>query len=302
MCWRKTVVVDVRTGDVVWTWCDLDVAYFPIQWSDSGARLLVMRERNTEMLSSLAVIDLRRGISPIPNTPAWSQQAQWSPQNDEVLFTGRPGGMDGDVGVYVARRAARGPALIAALARLLGVRASDVPGDFWIFFMRSAGARPEVYTNSVWITRRRTGGGKEIVPHTWGVRDVPSVSPDGTRLAWVKRAQERRPTELLVYSWRSGRAPTRVTVPDRFCWQVLWRPDGRTIFCVGATRCWVYDTENGELEAVPTELVPKPHFPAEWLPDCQRVLIEQGSAVWLINLELQTAQVLYDFEKDNASW
>lgn len=104
----------------------------------------------------------------------------------------------------------------------------------------------------------------------------PMWSPDGTKLAFLHRAEGR--FELLVYDVASGLI-SRIAGRGFDVDSPAWSPDGQRIAFVSGNDLFISMTDGVE----PIRLT-KGAFPA-WSPDGSRIAFERGGSVWVIGAD-----------------
>jgi len=150
-----------------------------------------------------------------------------------------------------------------------------------VFFRRSVSGKPSL--NRV---DSETGNDHPVVP-AGKHASCPVVSPDGTRLAYLKRNKEAGGVDLMVLAFGGGEPVTLATGVEGSEFP-SWSPDGRSLaFAAGSPlQVWVGSAAGGEPRAVSP---PGGDYPV-WSPDgrwiAYSVWTDSGDAnqgAWLVS-------------------
>jgi Tol biopolymer transport system component len=116
---------------------------------------------------------------------------------------------------------------------------------------------------------------------------APSWSPDGTRIAMIKRLDPGGDEDLFVMN-ADGSNPRRLTEGQQPGADYAWSPDGTAIAYVNARGIHVVDVATGEVS--PLRVTPKnvAHHSPSWSPDGTQLVFgrdfRSSSEVWAIAL------------------
>jgi hypothetical protein len=104
------------------------------------------------------------------------------------------------------------------------------------------------------------GRGRQRLTRTAAAEAFPRLSPDGTRLAFVRDGR-------LLVGTPEAKAARAVTVDGQVASRVSWSPDGRRLAVATSSGLWTV-APGGRPQAVP---VPLPPLSAAWSPDGARI-------------------------------
>ncbi len=157
---------------------------------------------------------------------------------------------------------------------------------------------------AVYVAAAHDGSGVRRISGT-GMALVPSWSPDGTRVAFV-RAEPQRPRvwQLWTVDLRTGRLQQHTSHRVGQPWGGSWFPDGRRIAYSLEDRLVVLDVQSGERRVyaspLPGRLVRTPAVS----PDGSHVVFQvRQSGVWLLHPESgRTERLLADRSAQEFAW
>jgi Tol biopolymer transport system component/imidazolonepropionase-like amidohydrolase len=194
------------------------------------------------------------------NGPAWSPDGQYLVGRKRLTDTSSLGTVElwmwhvrGGEGLQLTKKDEQPDAADAAFS----------PDGRFLYYS----ARPGRYkydsnvNNGIWQIKRRDRRTGQALPLTaeFGGAAVPTPSPDGTQIAYVRRVRAK--TRLEVLDLATGR--TRVVAPEierdgqeGFASHGVtpgfdWTPDGKSILTTAQGRIWRFDAQSGERTAVP---------------------------------------------------
>jgi dipeptidyl aminopeptidase/acylaminoacyl peptidase len=165
------------------------------------------------------------------------------------------------------------------------------PDGARIAFTRVAiDAESDEYRTSIWIADANAAEGATPRPLTQGLYDQqPRWSPDGTRLAFVRKSDPKSPPQIHVLSMEGGEAAA-LTKLKKGASGPSWSPDGRRIaFVSEANPAIDDDPERKEPKNAPGRVVTKPVF--RW-NNQGFVDPEHPEHVWVIEVEGGTPKQL----------
>jgi Tol biopolymer transport system component len=133
---------------------------------------------------------------------------------------------------------------------------------------------------------------------------LPAWSPDGSRLAFVRRDDRRRDAVFIMNADGSRkRMVTSYPGPDREFTRLAWSPDGRRIAFVRNTSVWVVNSDG----TAPRRLIRDAGLPA-WSPDGSIMLFVrrrhgEGSPteIWIANADGSRQRRLTHNQQDELS-
>jgi YD repeat-containing protein len=138
-----------------------------------------------------------------------------------------------------------------------------------------------------------------------GYAAVPSWSPDGTRLAFIKAEPDRpRVWNLWVLNLATGELQRHTAFRLGQVWSASWFPDGRRVAYSHEDRLIVSDLRSGasEVQASPVKgrLVRTPAVS----PDGRRIVFQvHGNGVWMLDLATDASRrVLDDVTAEEFAW
>lgn len=145
---------------------------------------------------------------------------------------------------------------------------------------------PGQWASSVRLTAIDAAGHEEVIAQEPYDMLDPQISPDGTRIAFVRRAAN----DHIVVLDLARQTLSRITFDHGNSYSPVWTPDGRSIIY------WRENAGNGESALVqcatdgsgsPVELIRShtPMTPTSVSPDGKLLAYEEGTNIWLLSLE-----------------
>jgi hypothetical protein len=179
-------------------------------WSPDGTEIVFSSDRRGNSDIFAVSVDGDGALEVIVDGPGEDVQPDWSPDGTEIVFSSNRSGAWDIFTVDVATKRLRQVTEDAEVDRAPRwtpdgnriVFASNRTGDFEIWTVDPTGGSMTQLTNS-------------------GSNNYPSVSPDGSRIAFTRRGKE-----LVILDLQSGRRITAVS-PRDVNYAPVWSPDGR---------------------------------------------------------------------------
>ena len=214
------------------------------------------------------------GITPSSYSPSNADPPEWIPRSDRLIFAQMTEGVHR---LFASEPSGGVRRLVAAGAALSEADAAISPDGSWIYFAGGV----DQYRLGLWRVRADGSAPERLPASATEPREVrwPSVSPDGTRLAYIAREANYGDFHLFTRIIATGSA-TRITAHAAAA--PRWSPRGDLIaYAVSAS----YSGYSGTLRVVGPDgtgdrlLVPGNYYPGvDWSPDGRFLLAKRADA------------------------
>ncbi len=291
------LIVDTRSGRILYSHADRRFQDIPLDWMRNGPRLLVSRVEMADSdwpASGIFALDTATGRRDrmVPHMGT-EKRGYWSPGYKEVVYELRPivsraplKMRPGAPGVYAATDAET-THRIAERAYLVAVVPAGRRSQYRAFIVRDE----TLFAVSVPSMEEST-----IFPSSIGIVGGYSVSPDGKYAAGlIWKEDDETSTRLAIQRLDSAEEPTLVQIPASVG-RTAWAAKAEALACIGNGGLWVYHLKDGRLARVgPNQWKPSA---CAWLPDGKRLLIGCGPEVLLVDSETGRYKVLLRIRRD----